>query len=462
LSFKETKVIGNIFVMKQSKITMYILLLMIFLSSGIRAADDSYSFTLTEAQAYALEHSYFVKNSSLEITKSRRKVWETISTGLPQADGKSAYNKFLNLPVSLIPGEFFGGEAGTYLPVKFGQDYSSDFGFTVSQMIFDGSYIVGVGASQVYLDLARQSNEKTAIDIRNAVAQSYYLVLIGEENLKVMSENLSNTRKMLSETTALYENGFMEEQDVDQMKMLVRTAENEVIKAEREITIASTVLKYTMGMSLDDTLRLEDQLEAFVTPLIQTEKQNSLDFSTHIDYRLAVTQFTAAEKLLKLEKVAFLPRLDGFYSYSKTAYGNKANLFSSQQSWYPSSLIGVTVSMPLFTSGQRLLKIQQARIELEQASNLREQASQTIQKDYLTAVANLETSIEKYGNDLENRELALKILGKGKIKFNHGISSSTELMQLENQYLQAHGAFISSVMQLLMSDLDLKKALGNL
>ena len=311
--------------MKQSKITIYTFILMMFLSSVVRAADNTFTFTLAEAQAYALEHSYFVKNTSLEITKARRKVWETIATGLPQVDGKSAYNKFLNLPVSLIPGEFFGGEAGTYLPVKFGQDYSSDFGFTVSQMIFDGSYIVGVGSSQVYLDLARQSNDKTAIDIRNAVAQSYYLVLIGEENLKVMSENLMNARKMLSETTALYENGFMEEQDVDQMKMLVRTAENEVLKAEREITIASTVLKYTMGMPLEGSLKLEDQLETFVTPLIKTEKKNSLDFTAHIDYRLATTQFTAAEKLLKLEKVAFLPRLDGFYSYSKTAYGNKAD-----------------------------------------------------------------------------------------------------------------------------------------
>lgn len=439
-----------------------ILALMIVIFSSVGANEKVNRFSLEEAKAYAMENSWFIKNTSLEVSKARKKVWETITTGLPQVSGSSAYNKFLNLPVSLIPGEFFGGDPGTYIPVKFGQDYSSDFGFTVSQMIFDGSYIVGVGSSQIYLDLARQSNEKTAIDIRNAVAQAYYMVLIGEENLKVMLENLENTRKMLFETNEYYKNGFMEEQDVDQMRILVKSAENEVIKAEREIKIATTVLKYTMGMPLEDEIQLTDELSSFLAPLLRNDSPEGFDYTSHIDYRMAATQLNAAEKLLKLEKTSFLPRLSGFYSYTKTAYGNKANLFASEQSWYPSSLVGLSLSVPLFTSGQRVLKVQQARIDLEQASNQRELASQTIQKDYLTAVANFETAVERYGNDLENRELSVKILNKGKIKFNNGISSSTELMQLENQYLQSHGAYIASVMQLLMSDLELKKAMGKL
>jgi len=439
-----------------------ILALMMVIFSTVEANEKVNRFSLEEAKAYAMENSWFIKNTSLEVSKARKKVWETIATGLPQVSGSSAYNKFLNLPVSLIPGEFFGGDPGTYIPVKFGQDYSSDFGFTVSQMIFDGSYIVGVGSSQIYLDLARQSNEKTAIDIRNAVAQAYYMVLIGEENLKVMLENLENTRKMLFETNEYYKNGFMEEQDVDQMRILVKNAENEVIKAEREIKIAATVLKYTMGMPLEDEIQLTDNLSSFVAPLLRNDSSGGFDYTSHIDYRMAATQLNAAEKLLKLEKTSFLPRLSGFYSYTKTAYGNKANLFASEQSWYPSSLVGLSLSVPLFTSGQRVLKVQQARIDLEQASNQRELASQTIQKDYLTAVANFETAVERYGNDLENRELSVKILNKGKIKFNNGISSSTELMQLENQYLQSHGAYIASVMQLLMSDLELKKAMGKL
>lgn len=443
------------------KAASWMILMILGVSESFAREKDS-SFSLAEAHAYAMTNSYYIRNAALDTDNARSKVWETITTGLPQVTGTSSYNKFLNLPVSLIPGEFFGGDPGTYIPVKFGQDYSSDFGFTVSQMIFDGSYIVGVGSSRLYLEMARQAGEKNAIEIRNAVSQAYYLVLIGRENLSVMTENLQNVRNMLRETTALYENGFMEEQDVDQMKMLVKSAENEVLKAEREITIATTVLKYTMGMPLDQEIVLSDSLGTFLTPLIGQESTSGLDYTTHIDYRLAASQVSAAEKLLKLEQASFLPRLNGFYSYSKTAYGNRANLFDSEQSWYPSSLIGLSLSFPLFTSGQRILKIRQAKVDLQKASNIRELASQTIQKDYLTAVANMETASEKYLNDLENRDLAIKILNKGKIKFNNGISSSTELMQLENQYLQAHGAYIGSVMQLLMSDLELKKTLGKL
>lgn len=441
----------------------HLLLFMLLLGASIsRAQKVPGTFTLAEAQQYAMKNSWILRNTNLDIHKAEKKVWETITTGLPQVSATASYNNFLNLPVSLIPGEFFGGEAGTYIPVKFGQDYNSDFGFTASQMIFDGSYIVGVGSSKIYLSLARQAHEKTEIDIRNAVSQAYYLVLIGQENLKVMEENLRNTKRLLTETQAYYDNGFREEQDVDQMQLLVKNAENELLKASREIKVAKVVLKYSMGCDLDEEIELSDSLALFVDPLISSPQLPRFDLSAHIDYRLSETQYLAAGKLLNLEKSGFLPRINAFYSYTKTSYGNKANLFRSSQDWYPSSLVGLTVSLPIFASGQRMSKVQQARMDLEKASNQRELASQTVQKDYLTALANLETAVGKFENDKSNRELSVRILEKAKIKFNNGISSSTELAQLETQYLQSYGAYIGSLLQLLQADLELKKATGQL
>ena len=148
-----------------------------FLVLTSKAQEEPSSFTLVEAQQYAMKNSYALKNTNLDIEKTRKKVWDTITIGLPQVSGSANYRNFLNLPVSLIPAEFFGGDPGTYISVKFGQDYNSDFGLQVSQMIFDGSYIVGVGSSKIYLNLALQANEKAEIDIRDAVAQSYYMVL---------------------------------------------------------------------------------------------------------------------------------------------------------------------------------------------------------------------------------------------------------------------------------------------
>ena len=434
-----------------------------WLALSAEAQTTARAFSLEEATQYAMENSYVLHNSRQDVVKAQKEVWKTITTGLPQVSGTADYNMFLNLPVSLIPAEFFGGEPGTYEPVKFGQDYNSDFGFTVNQMIFDGSYIVGVGSSQIYLNLAKQTAEKSEIDIRDAVAQAYYMVLTGEANKRVMQDNLANVQEMYKETKAYYDNGFREEQDVDQMKLMVKNAETELVKANRQITIAKVVLKYTMGFDLAQEITLSDSLAQFVDPLVASKKvTNGFDLTQHVDYRLAQTNFQVSEKLLKLQKMAYLPRLNGFYSYTRTAYGNKANLFRSGVSWFPSSLIGFQLSVPIFNSGQKMLKVQQAKIDLDKALNQRKLAETTLQKDYLTAVADMESALEKFDNDKENRELAAKILDKTKIKFKNGISSSTELSQIETQYIQSHGSYISSVLQLLQAKLKLQKATGNL
>lgn len=445
------------------KIRMYLLIfVLVFIHSQSRSQEEKTSFSMEEAMQYAMKNSYVLQTTTHDILIAQKKVWETISIGLPQVSGTANYNAFLNLPVSLLPGEIFGEEPGTYIPVKFGQDYNSDFGLQVSQLIFDGSYIVGIGSTQIYLDLSKQIHEKSQIDIREAVANAYYMVLIGEQYKVVLQNNLENVQKMLKETKIYYENGFREEQDLDQIKLLLRNAESELSKAEREITISKIVLKYAMGFGLDSNLQLTDELNQFIHPLVAKENTLQFDFNSHVDFRMAATNFQMSEKLLNLEKAAYLPRLSGFYNYSKSAYGNTANLFKSSTSWYPSSLVGLQLTMDIFNSGQKRSKVQQARIEMKKAESQRKLAEATLQKDYLSAVAQLETALESYENDKENRELAEKILVKTKIKFENGISSSTELSQIETQYITANQAYVSSTMQLLQADLKLKKVTGNL
>jgi outer membrane protein TolC len=212
---------------------------------------------------------------------------------------------------------------------------------------------------------------------------------------------------------------------------------------------------------MEKEIDLSDKLEELLDPLLAV-KPSGFDVSGHIDYRLAQTNFQVSEKLLNLEKAAYLPRLSGFYSYTKTSYGDKANLFKSGVSWYPSSLVGFQLSVPIFNSGQKMFKVQQARIEVDKAETQRKLAEVTLQKDYLTAVADMESALEKLENDKENRELAEKILDKSKIKFNNGITSSTELSQIETQYIQSHGAYTASALQVLQAGLKLKKATGEL
>jgi outer membrane protein len=442
-------------------IRMYLLLLAMGVATfAVKGQEGSTSFSLEKAQQFAMENSYVLHNTKQDIVIAQKKVWETITTGLPQVSAAANYNMFLNLPVSLLPGEFFGGEPGTYVPVKFGQDFNSDFGLTVSQLIFDGSYVVGVSSSQLYVNLSRQAHEKVEVDIREAVTQAYYMVLISGRYKVVMDDNLQNSQKLYDETKIYFDNGFREEQDVAQVKIILKNAENEVLKAEREISIAKVVLKYAMGYDLEKEINLTGVLENFINPLIARQNRSQFEFINHIDYRLASSNFQLKDKLVKLEKAEYLPIISGFYNYGKTAYSNDANLFKSD--WYPTSLIGFQASVPIFNSGQKRAKVQQANIELNKADTERKLTEVTLQKDYLVASAEMESAVERFENDSENRELAKGILDKTKIKFNNGISSSAELSQIETQFINSFQALVGSTMQLLQADLKLKKAAGNL
>ena len=447
--------------MKQATRKFPLLLgLFLLLSVFARAQEQPQSFTLDQAIDFAMEHSYVLHNTNQDISIAQKKVWETISTGLPQVSGSANYNKFLNLPVSLIPGEYFGGEPGTTIRVKFGQNYNSDYGVNVSQQIFDGSWIVGVGSAQLYLSLAKQAHEKAEIDIRDAVSQAYYMVLISERYKQVMLDNLENTQRLYEETKVYFDNGFRESQDVDQLKILMRNAENEVLRSERELSVSKIVLKYAMGYDLNTNIDLSDQLDRFVLPLTNEKTPVPLDLNRHIDYRLAMANFQVSDKLLKLEKAAYLPSLSGFYNYTKTAYSNSANVF--REDWLPSSLVGLQAKIQLFNSGQKRSKVQQAQLERDKAATDQKLAEVTLQKDYLTASADLQTARERFLNDRETRDLAQSILDKTHIKFNNGMISSAELSQQETQYINAFQALVTSTLQLLQADLKLKKAAGAL
>ncbi|MGQ7869030.1 TolC family protein [Sunxiuqinia sp. sy24] len=459
----------------KTKMKQLLALLLVMLWGGQIDAQDDLKFTLAEAQDYALTNSYVIQNSGLDVMAARKKVWETIAMGLPQISGSANYTKNIDaakspLPVAIIPKDFWDELGipddtpadGTY-PISFAQKFNSDYGFTVDQLIFDGSYIVGIGSAKIYLQMATQTKEKTEIEIKHAVAQSYFMVLAAEENLQVMKENLANSQKLESDTRAMYDNGFSEEQDVDQMRLLVQKAENEILKAEREIRVARMVLKYTMGVDVESRIGLTDSLDGFINPLLrQKEEIGGFDYTSHIDFRLLDTQRQLSMKEFKLARSAYLPKINGFYSWSKIAYGNSGNLFKSSVPWFRSSMIGMNISVPIFTSGQQMAKVKQMQFAYQQAENEQKLAEQTLQKDYLTAVADVESAVDQFRNDVDNKQLARKIYNKTTIKYNNGISSSVELSQTETQYIQAQGAWVASVIQLLNSKITLDKAIGKL
>lgn len=445
-------------------ILLTLMVIFIGFSNPTKAQTESnLKFTLSEAQEYALENSYSVKGTDYDLQIAKKKVWEAIADGLPQIDASLDYNNNLDVAVSLLPAEIFGGDAGTYTPVKFGQQYGSTASINVSQKIFDGSYIVGTMAAKVFVQLSKDQKEKSEIQIKDDVAQAYFNVLVAEENFETIQENLLINQKLLKETDAYYQNGFREELDVDQIRLNLNQTKNKLADAKRAIHTSFTILKFSIGMDIDENIQLSQSLKELVDP-IRTQEPVMTDYEStnHIDYRIIDTQLKAQNLVIKNEKAAYLPTISAFYNYGKNTSTDYSNVFKSSVPWFKTSVVGLQLKMPIFSAGKRRSKVNQEKLNYRSLENTKLMTEQNLKKDLTLSFSNLLSAQEKYENDIVAVEIAKRIYDKTLIKFNEGISTSTELSENEQQYLDTHSAYINSTFNLLYSEIAFKKALGKL
>ena len=437
------------------------------------------NFTLEEAQNYALEHAYDIKSANFDIQAARKQVWETTANGLPQINATAGYSDALDIATQLFPDFItpavydinenkFGLTPDVplpeteFFPVKFGQQFTGTAGLTVTQLLFDGTYIVGTQASRVFLQLSKDQQEKTKIEIKDLVASAYYAVLVAEKNYDILKQSLESNKKILHEVQSYYENGFREETDALQLQLLVNSSENQLADAKRLIENSKLLLKFVIGMDVDQPIKLTESLDKFIAAaMIEQVSVGNTTPNDHIDYKLLETQLKAQSLLLRSEKAKFLPSISAYYNYGKTAYGNEWNLFDGDD-WFESSTIGLQVSMPIFTFGKQMARVSRQRILTDKLKNQLYQVEQNLKRERAEAYNNLLNAQEKFMNDKQGLELAKTIYDRTIIKFNEGVVNSTELSQNEQQYLQSLGTYIGSTLNLLNSKKLYLKVIGRL
>ncbi|MFW6352018.1 MAG: TolC family protein, partial [Bacteroidota bacterium] len=340
---------------------------------------DTLSLSLEQAMEYGSVHAYQKISSEYDVASAKKKIWETIASGLPQVDFSAQYNHSIDVPVSLLPAEIIpedmrppGIGSGDKVPVSFGTAYDGSYSFSVSQMIFNGSYFVGLQATQVFLDLTRHQATKTEIEIRDAVAKAYFLVLSARENLEAFKENLTVNKNLLKETEALYENGFRESLDVSQLKLMVREAEKQIVEIKRNEEVAMSVLRFSLGMEEQQEIKLTEDLLSLSENAISGEARKSgWSPEEHIDYKVANTNVESEKLQLRNIRAKYLPQVNAFYTYQKTGYGDDYDIFGDE--WYKSQFVGLSLSMPIFSSGMRHAQAQQQKLTWEKSKNIRKQ-----------------------------------------------------------------------------------------
>ena len=420
------------------------------------------AFTLTEAQAFALENNPNIENARLDVDAARQRIWENTALGLPQVTAGASYTNNLQLMTTLLPGEYFGGEAGTYIPVKFGTQHNASADVIANQLLFSGPYIVGLQAASTYKNLTQRNLRKQEADIKEAVAQSYYSILLAESGRDAFRKNLETMRERLSETKAMYETGFLEETDVDQIQIAVSSLENEYIAANQLVEMSYRFLIYRMGYVLDSNIVITETLSDIIGGLTNELLQQEFDVNKHYDYRILDTQEKLAYLQLKMNKFEYMPTLSAYLNHQQMAMRGEFNFFSSDESWYPSTMLGFNLNIPVFASGMRKAKIGQSKIEFEKTKNMKKDLGNALELQVQQARIDFRTAYQKYLNERSNIELAQKIFDRTSTKFQSGMVSSLEMTIATEQLTGVQTGIISAMVELLTTKLALDKSLGNL
>lgn len=436
---------------------------LIFISNLLFAQEkiEATSFSLTQAQEYALKNNYKNKKAILDIAIAKKKVWETKAKGLPQITAEAKLQKFIDIPTTVSPASSFNPNApeGALTELQFGLEYNNTVGINVSQLIFDGSYFVGTHTTKTYKNLSISNQVKTEIELKEAVNQAYFTVLIAEENTVVLTKSLVAVETLLKETEALYSEGLIDEQSVDQLTLSVNELKTSVGVAGGQIDFARKLLKLQMGMDIANVITLTEPLDVFISAANLVANEEEFNVTNHIDYNLVETNVRLMKLNARKEKYSFMPSLNVFLNHQQQNMNNEFDVFSGA-TWYPSTVIGASLRLPILSSGARLARVSQAKIELDKSQITAKEVEQGLIYQSQLAKSNYETNYEAYKNKKANMALAKKIYDKTLKKYQEGVASSLELSQTQNQYLTSEGNYIMSLLNLLKSKSEVQKSYG--
>ncbi|SDD83816.1 Outer membrane protein TolC [Pricia antarctica] len=411
---------------------------------------QTYSFTLEEAIAFALENNYSAINADRDLIDARKQKWEVIATGLPQITGDVSYQNQLKQPVSLIPAEFGGGEPGTFIPIVFGQAHQATATATLRQKLFDGTYIVGVQATKAFLSYSANNKEKTQLDIRKAVTEAYGNVLLARESVSIFEKNLETLEKNLYETQKIYENGLGDEESVDQLQITKSSIENQLKNAIRLQDITLQMLNLNMGIAIDAPTKLEEDLDALAQKQIDLGlMETEFNLENNVDYKLALNLNEQRFYEWKQAKSRALPTLNAFVNYGSSAYADTFNFFNSDQKWFDSSVLGFDLSIPIFSSLGRSATTSRAKIALEKAKTQLTEAEEQIRLQLDQSKSEYILAIEQYETAKQNLTLAERIEKKNQIKYFEGLATSFDLRQAQTQLYDAQQGYLQSMVEVI-------------
>lgn len=424
----------------------------------VKTSFSQQAFTLKQAQDYALEHNQEVLNADLDLQIAEKKVWETTASGLPQISATGEFQNFIDIPTTVLPANAFNPLASEdeLVGVKFGTNYNVTGTVQVSQLLFSGNYLVGLQAAKTYTSLSKQLKDKSEQDVKSSVANAYYTVLVLQENVITLDSTLLKMKELLNTTQILVDNKVMESTNASQLKLSVLQVENGVAKVKSQLEVAYSLLKMEMGMDLTTAISLIDTYND-VTNSAVNYSENKFSSSNNIDYQLTETQLKLNELSLKNTKANYLPSLAAFLSHQQVAMRNDFDFFDGDKDWFPTTVWGLSLNIPIFSSGQRASQVSQAKLAVQKTQNTVAQLDKGLQLQYIQFSSGYNNAKDAFETQKKAVDVASEILNSTEIKYKEGVVSSMELTQVQNQLLQAQTDLTNAGFELIKAKLNLDK-----
>jgi outer membrane protein TolC len=442
------------------KIHLFLFLTLLFGSTQAQELPES--LTLEEAIAFGLTHNRSIINADREIQKAKKEKWKTIATGLPQISSVVNYQNFLEMPVSLVPAEFFGGNPGEFSELTFGTEQNMIGSLKMEQLIFDGSYLVGLQATKVYLAISENLFEKTNLEVKKMVTNLYSNALLAKYNIIFLEKNRASLENNFQEIHQLFRNGFEEEESVEQIQLSLAQANSRLKYAQNLLKIQQDMLKFVIGYPIESPLKLTDELDdIFNEDLYFQTLPNTDNIDNNIDIRIADNTLKSEALKLKLEKSKALPKVNAFINRTYTGNSNEFTFTDGDQKWYGSSLLGLNVQIPIFSSLGKSANTQKAKISLDQAKTQLEETQSKIRIEVNATLNEYQLSIDNYYTEKENLRLAESIEQKNQTKYFEGMIQTFELRMSQLQLYTAQNNFVSAIQKVISNKIELETLLNH-
>jgi outer membrane protein TolC len=447
------------------------ILLFLFPLWGMGGLIESFSQTrlsIQDAVQYGISHNVTIKNSQTDAASAESRIGEIRAIGLPQVNGSISILDNLIIQRAFLPAKFFNPQAADNDPpvaVQFGVKYSGNAAIQLSQILFNAQWLLGLKAAEAYRELANKGVSQSKVNVVEAVSKAYYGVLIAEERIKLLDLNIVRLDSTLHEMRALNTSGFIEKIDVDRLEVAQNNLKTEKQKVQNLIQLSHYLLKFQMGMPLEETVTLTDRItEADVARIeieMKTPDNNGFNYDQRIDYSILKTNLKLAEYDVENNKRGYYPTVAAFagygYNTGRNAFGD---IFSSP--WFNSSNIGLSIQVPIFDGFTKKYKIQQARNTVQKTKQSLGLVEQSIDLQIRSANVSIQNSLETLKTQKRNLDLAQEILRVSKIKYKAGTGSNIEIINAESSLKESQTNYYAALYDVLLAKVDLDKAKGKL